>query len=525
VVSLSACSPAEPKDETESAAAGGAKDYKAKPDPIPDDQIAETLEADVVVVGAGTSGTLAAVMATESGAKVIVLQKEDAPITNGMGFGAYDPDIEHPYDVQDAITRWMRESEGRSDRRLIRRWIQYSGAACKKIYELCKDSDEIIVGLTTEPEAAVYPDEWNFAYSFGGVFIAGKEVVDGGTRIACKIMLDKAESDGAEVLYSTPAKQLVQDASGRVTGVIAQREDDTYIKVNAKNGVILAAGDYGNNADFRREYMPHIEGLASAYIVQSNVGDGHLMGLWAGAKMQLGPHAGNIHYDPVAPPAPNVGGSGCPWLWVNLKGERFCNEDISYGQIYAQAMNQPEFIHFQVFDDDYLDQVYAGRMGEGNQKTGLGGGFAGYGMAFIQDAIDSGEIPSADTIEELAAKIEVPPETLAATVARYNEIFDLGVDEDFGKQAARITAIRKPPYYAIMRKPRLLCSLGGLVINDNMEVLDEAGEVIPGLWASGNNSGNWFGGLEHPMVMPGMSLARAAVTGYLAGLSAAGKTY
>ena len=132
---------------------------------------------------------------------------------------------------------------------------------------------------------------------------------------------------------------------------------------------------------------------------------------------------------------------------------------------------------------------------------------------------------SANTLEELAEKMGVPAETFKATVARYNELVDKGQDVDFGKQAARLTYVKDAPFYAICRQPRLLCALGGLVVNDRMEVLDEVQAPIPHLYACGNNSGEWFGGLEHPMVIPGMSLGRAVVTGHLAALSALGKDY
>ncbi len=195
---------------------------------------------------------------------------------------------------------------------------------------------------------------------------------------------------------------------------------------------------------------------------------------------------------------------------------------MSYGQIYAQGTNQPEFVHFQVFDANYKADVEAGKMGEGNQKNGP---FPGFGMAFIDDYIANGEVMSADTLDDLANQTEVPADAFKATVARYNELCDMGQDVDFGKQAARLTHIVDAPFYAIRRQPRLLCALGGLVINENMQVIDTDGNIIENLYACGNNSGNWFGGLEHPMVIPGMSLGRAAVTGHLVGLSTLGEKY
>ena len=143
-------------------------------------------------------------------------------------------------------------------------------------------------------------------------------------------------------------------------------------------------------------------------------------------------------------------------------------------------------------------------------------------MAYIDDAIEKGYVLKADSIEELAELMEVPAENLTSTVERYNKMYDQGKDEDFAKQVGRLTSIREAPYYAILRQATLLCALGGLVINKDMEVIDMDHNPIPGLYACGNNSGNWFGGLEHPMVIPGMSLGRATTTGYLAGMAATG---
>lgn len=494
-------------------------DWRTAPGVITD--IAETIDADIVVVGAGVSGSNAAYTAAKGGANVVVLQKEATCIANGMGVGAYGTKLqkEHggDWDVEEELNRWARESENRSNRKLVHRWAEYSGEVVDRMVELCSGHEECEPILYDPGADVVYPDEWNFAYS-GGVVFLGPGQMQG----VSQVITDEAEKLGAQVMYSTPAVQLVREGNGPVTAVIAQREDGSYIQVNASKGVILAAGDYGADPDMRREFMPHIEGLQTAYCTDTNTGDGHKMGTWVGAAMQKSPHAGNIHYDPGMAPSSTASGSGCPWLWVNLNGERFCNEDMSYGQIYAQGMNQPEAIHFQVFDANYKADVQAGKMGEGNQKNGP---FPGFGMEFIDDFIANGEVLSADTLDELAEKMGVPADTFKATVARYNELVDAGKDTDFGKQAARLTAIKEAPFYAICRQPRLLCALGGLIINENMEVLDDDGAIIENLYACGNNSGGWFGGLEHPMVIPGMSLGRAVVTGHLAGLSALGETY
>jgi fumarate reductase flavoprotein subunit len=538
--SLAGCTPQAPAGNPKPQPSGGGADgdYKAAPVPIADSEISENITADVVVVGAGMAGCNAAWSASEATPNVVVFQKYEKAFCHGGGIAGYGtrlqkdlgPDAD--FDVEEEINRWMRVSEYRSDRKLVHRWAQFSGVALDRICDAIDndDSEGLPAFYMYDPGyGTVYPDEWNFAYS-GGIVMGAmdpSETESDGIghmdRIA-EIVLNQAVKNGAQVYFNTPAVQLVRDDGngGRVSAVIAKKEDGSYIKCTASKGVILAAGDYGHNDAMRAEYMPHIEGMKVSYTRDGNTGDGHLMGLWVGADIQKSPHAGNMHYDPGIEPAHNVAGSGCPWLYVNTLGERFCNEDASYGQLYAQDMMQPDLIHYQVFDGNYVEDVLAGKMGQGNQKNGP---FPGFGMAYIDDAIAKGYVYQGETVEELAAAMGVPADTLKATVGRYNELVDLGKDLDFGKQPTRLTAIVKPPFYAILRQACLLCALGGLVINDRMEVIDKERNVIPGLYACGNNSGNWFGGLEHPMIIPGMSLGRAVVTGYLAGLSATGQEF
>jgi fumarate reductase flavoprotein subunit len=331
--------------------------------------------------------------------------------------------------------------------------------------------------------------------------------------------LDYAEQNGGTVYYSTPAVQIVREANntGKVVGVIGKKEDGTYIKLNATDAVILAAGDYGNNPVLRAQYLPFAEGLITAYMRPDiNTGDGQYMGTYVGGKMQLSPHCSNIHYDPPTE-VPDVPGSGIPWLFVNKKGKRFCNEDVQYGQLYAQAMNQPDFTHYQIFDDNFRTDWE--NMGSGMMKKEPPAPI----VEGTDQAVADGKAFKADTIADLAAAIGLPASELQATVDRYNMLCDAGYDDDYGKQAARLKPIRVAPFYGIARKPNVLCTLNGIITNGNCQALDDNHEVIEGLYAVGNCQGNFFGGLEHQMVIPGMSLGRAITTGRVAGLLAAGK--
>jgi fumarate reductase flavoprotein subunit len=491
-----------------------AASWRTPPAKIEASQIKQTINTDVVVVGAGVSGSCAALAAVEAGAKVAVLQKYSTAFANGFAIAAYNSKMQKEkncdFDVEQAINEWMMDGENRGDRKVVQNWIDHSGETVDWIYDVTKD-DKAAQPITPPPNIGLtYEDDYTKAYPTAHLWLGPtgmlQVVID---------MTQKAAEKGADVHYNTPGVQLIRADNGRVTGVIGKNEKGEYIQFNAAKAVILACGDYGHDPELRKEFMPHIEGLPSAYPVKTNVGDGHRMGVWVGAAMQKSPHAGNIHFDPPAAPIKDVPGSGFPWLMVNLKGERFSNEDVSYGRLYAQDMNQPEFIHFQVFDDKYdEDQKH---MGQGMMRTEP----SGLDRGTMDKAVKAGNVPTANTLEELAEQMGVPKDAFVATVKRYNELAKGGKDLDFGKQSKRLSTIEKAPFYAVKRRPALLCALGGLIINENMQVLDDAGTVIPGLYAAGNNSGCWFGGLEHPMRIPGMSLGRACTTGRMAGIHAA----
>ena len=152
-------------------------DWRTPPDPITD--IAETIDADIVVVGAGVSGCNAAYTAAESGAHVVVLQKEATCIANGMGVGAYGTTMQKErgddWDVEEELNRWARESENRSNRKLVHRWAEYSGEVVDRMVRLCTGHENCEPILYDPGADTEYPDAWNFAYSGGVVFLGADQ--------------------------------------------------------------------------------------------------------------------------------------------------------------------------------------------------------------------------------------------------------------------------------------------------------------------------------------------------------------
>lgn len=494
-----------------------AHNYKAKPEPIGDDQISETLEADVVVIGAGNAGAVATATAAEEGASVILLQKLESVYSHGFVFTAIGSNMqkEMGYDVNgwEIVGDMARETGCNLAKwEVLGNWVKYSGNLADWIVERFGDTK---YGPFIIEEPIAPSEHWNRSYQT--TFIPVGEMIGTGTMmtLATELVNDAVESGNVEVRYNTPAMQLRQDENGKVTGVVARNDAGDYILCNAKKGVILAAGGYECNPEMRAEYLQQADGLESAYTrPDATTGDGILMGMWAGGQIQRQPHCSNIHYDPSLR-FHTLQGTTIPFLRVNTEGNRFSNEDVSYDEVWAQDVRQPDQMHFQVFDDNYLEDL-----------PNMGTGMTQYGdwTTIVPEGVENGWIHTADTIEDLANKMGVPVNAFTATVARYNELAAGSYDyePDFGKLGYKMKKIEKPPFYAVPRHASVLTTLSGLEVNADMQVLDEDRKPIEGLYAAGNCSGNFFGGVYQKMTTPGMSVGRAFLTGRVAAWRACG---
>lgn len=494
-----------------------AGDYKAKPEPIEDDRITETLEADIVVVGAGNAGSVATATASEEGASVILLQKLESVYSHGFVFTAIGSKMQKDmgYDVNgwEIVGDMARETGCNLAKwEVLGNWVKYSGNLADWIVERFADTK---YGPFVIEEPVAPSEHWNRSYQT--TFIPVGEMIGTGTMmtLATELVNDAVARGNVEVRYNTPAVQLRQDESGRVSGVVARNESGDYILCNAKKGVILAAGGYECNPQMRAEYLQQADGLESAYTrPDATTGDGILMGMWAGGQIQRQPHCSNIHYDPSLR-FHTLQGTTIPFLRVNAEGDRFSNEDVSYDEVWAQDVRQPDQMHFQIFDDNYLEDL-----------PNMGTGMTQYGdwTTIVPEGVENGWIHTADTIEDLAKEMGVPADAFAATVKRYNELAEGGYDyePDYGKLGYKVKKIEKAPFYAVPRHASVLTTLSGLEVNADMQVLDEKRRPIEGLYAAGNCSGNFFGGVYQKMTTPGMSVGRAFLTGRVAAWRACG---
>lgn len=206
-----------------------------------------------------------------------------------------------------------------------------------------------------------------------------------------------------------------------------------------------------------------------------------------------------------------------PFLNVNLLGERYANEDAPFGYTANQDIQQAESQKWTVWDGKWntdKDKLH-GTVCENMHIPLL------WNDESYDDWKKKGVIVEANTIEGLAAKMYVPRDTFVATVKRYNQLVQKGVDEDFGKDPLKLTSIVQAPFGAGKTGTGLLVTLDGLRINTDLQVLDTEGKPIPGLYAAGNASGDFFSN-DYPITSTGVSHGRAYTFGWLAGEKVAG---
>lgn len=490
-----------------SADGGAALNFMPKPEPIADKDIASTKTFDVIVVGAGASGVPAALSAAENGASVAVLQKQAIVVSQGNTGSGIDLAKSDKAGVEALVARLNADSAHRCNPALVRSWAYNSGEAVSWMIDQAKKGGATVKNLGSAPQHGVrglteYP--LNFVTSYFGP----KPYTTGdGMRALAKT----AQKAGVKFFFNMPASQLVQEKSGRVVGVIAKGRDGKYHKFMAKKGVVLSTGDYQNNEEMCNYFIPDLKNFVRKQM--DRTGDGFAMAYWAGGVIEPIGHTKMLH-DFDAGPA-----SMCdmPFLAVNRKGERFVNETVAMSLMNNYLRDAENAGHYsQIFDADYMTGAkgWPGKLYSPEQLKNY----------MPEDpSPKNGVYPSqtntykADTLEELAKKLECDPKTFVANVKRYNELCKAGKDDDFGKPANRMLPVEKAPFYGIHRRMRISAITSGMLVNENHQALDADGKPINGLYVIGNLGGGFYGGVDYPLTVFGLSLGRCYTFGYLTG--------
>ena len=522
---------------------------------ISDDQVEEELTADVVVVGLGAAGVPAARAAAEAGAKVVCLESSshlnsvasDMAIFGGQTqaqWGRGDGFL----DKKMVVNMHMEECSHHVSQSVISRYYDESGAALDWFVGASKNlymAPESYAEIPTDAQANymfpyMYPVPETYDYTKEDLPCYPTSVGFSSLATVMADNLQAAVDAGAEVRYSTKGVELILNDEGAVAGIYAQAAgSDGYLKITAQS-VILATGDYLGNEDMMKFYAPEcVENGIDILSIDlddegnyTNVGEGHKMGAWAGAAIEQW-HAPMIHHMGGGAGADGrgvIGNNG--YLWLNLRGKRFMNEDLPGQQLENQVELQPQRKAYQFFDASWPEQLAYFPAAHGvaciyrdeplPEYTASGLRINVRTPADIDAAVEEGRCLKADTIDELLGMIEgMDVETAKASIERYNELARAGEDTDFFKSSQRLFALENGPFYAAECGCALtLGNLGGLESDEDCHVYNTDRELIPGLYAAGATQGGRFA-VQYPISLKGLSCGMCMVYGKIAGENAA----
>ena len=516
---------------------GDENDWLGKEPDIDEAAITETVDTDILIVGAGNGGIFAAAYAAANGLNFRVIEQNGNVQDTRHWYGAIDSAAakeagEKPADRAKLLSEISRYASGKCDQRVVKTWINESAAMHDFMRSILEDKYGWTCDFTSGAEAA-WPAE-NAEHNTDYLFpvqehnYMASESASGKPRN--ELLLDYIRELGYDVDFKTSLAKLEKDSTGRITGIIAQStEDDHFIRYNANKGVLLACGGFPGNPYMMEQLDPLGTSVTTACSYSpADKGYGIRAAVWAGANLDKeaapmlfdrgivapGVDGGYVASDSAfggkAFPGPirqyNPGTQ--PFLKVNRNGERFANESSPYNDIVYAAAHQPGRVYAQICDANILEDA------KRFHTIGCSAQTRNAGAEYIQKQMDNAEKEGvffkADTIEELADKLGFTGEakdTFLATVDRYNELYDKQNDEDFGKPAYRLSAIRTAPFYGCWLGASLLCTEQGIAINDKGQALDNDNKPMPGLYVTGDMSGSFFAN-NYPCLMAGVAMGR-----------------
>lgn len=516
---------------------GDENDWLGKEPDIDEAAITETVDTDILIVGAGNGGIFAAAYAAANGLNFRIIEQNGNVQDTRHWYGAIDSAAakeagEKPADRAKLLSEISRYASGKCDQRVVKTWINESAAMHDFMRSILEDKYGWTCDFTSGAEAA-WPAE-NAEHNTDYLFpvqehnYMASESASGKPRN--ELLLDYIRELGYDVDFKTSLAKLEKDSTGRITGIIAQStEDDHFIRYNANKGVLLACGGFPGNPYMMEQLDPLGTSVTTACSYSpADKGYGIRAAVWAGANLDKeaapmlfdrgivapGVDGGYVASDSAfggkAFPGPirqyNPGTQ--PFLKVNRNGERFANESSPYNDIVYAAAHQPGRVYAQICDANILEDAKRFHTIGCSAQTRAGG--EKYFQGKVDEAVAAGTLFVCDTIEELADKLGFTGEakdTFLATVDRYNELYDKQNDEDFGKPAYRLSAIRTAPFYGCWLGASLLCTEQGIAINDKGQALDNDNKPMPGLYVTGDMSGSFFAN-NYPCLMAGVAMGR-----------------
>ncbi|MBQ7785235.1 MAG: FAD-dependent oxidoreductase [Clostridia bacterium] len=489
-------------------------------------------DADVIVIGAGGGGLSAALEAVNQGAEKVIVLEMTAKTGGALNYtsgsmSAAGTIIQKEEGVADSVEDYVADIlriggdlGGKPNEELVRIYANEATATFDWLYEAGLKDNTYSVDRATGNRAVFAPEHALFTIqrtykpspdNKAAYKSAAHEVLDALVAAQSKI----------EVKVNTKATELVANDKGQILTVVTEN-GDTY---TAKKGIIMTTGGYSANGKLMAEFVPYGDFYLAGGAPGAD-GNGLLMMQKVGAALTAMDAIPTFPMGLVSKDNPKTGAIANTYTWkaggivVNQNGERFCNETETNPAIREVALEgQPGAIQYDIFTDKIIEDLRAA------------------GQAYFYDAYFAAEgqpgwhvVKTAATIEELAAQIGVPAEALVKTVEAYNAAVETGASDEFGRlydgtknsYNVAVNKIEGEKFYAVPLQALCVMTLGGVQANGDMQVLDEAGNAIPGLYAAGEVVGGVWGkfvssgtGVMGPITFARIA-ARSAMNGELA---------
>lgn len=467
----------------------------------------QTLTADVVVIGAGGAGMAAAVTANQAGKTVIVIEKASKmggnTILSGGALNAVDEGSETALANNDSVENHYNQTFNGGDQQgdpvLVHTLVDNAWSGVEWLKSLGMEFYDGVFTVT------------------GGMWPrAHKPVEPEGTGFFKTYQNYMDTHEGITMVYNTTAKEFIVE-NNVVTGVTCTGETGNTITVTATNGIVLATGGFGRNIEMRVKYndinkkWPTLDESIPSTNTSGITGDGIIMAEAIGANLV---QMENIQLLPLGDPetgslSGNIEHAVESRIFINLEGNRFVNEGGRRDDMTLALFEQTETTMYIVMDSDTYPV--------GDEKNNFGESLA--------DLVSAGRALKADSLEDLAALMNVPAENLIASVEDYNKYCKggelEGQTDSFGRTLFTDTdgvnnGINNAPYYAAVRVPTVHHTMGGVQINEHAQVIDTDGNVITGLFAAGEVTG----GIHGTNRLGGNALTDTVTFGRIAGTSA-----
>ena len=506
----------------------------------PDDYVREagekkeenvTLDADVVIVGAGGAGMVAAVTAADAGKKVVILESQPAvggnsvKATGGMNAAKTEFQDKNTFDEAAGVEKTLKAAENYADNAAIaalaakvkEQWDAYQAkpegyfdsvelfALDTMIGGKGLNNPELVNTLVGNSEAAIawlstIGIDLNNVAAFGGASVKrihrpvnaeGKVVSVGAYTVPLLEEAVKAR-ENITLMLNTTAVKILKDESGKACGVVAAGKSGNAVVVNAK-AVVLTTGGFGANLEMVVEYKPELAGFMTTNAAGIQ-GQGIKMASELGAatvdmeQIQIHP---TVQADTASLITEGLRGDGA--ILVNAEGKRFIDEVGTRDVVSAAEIAQPGSFSWLIVDQKMVDA-----------------------SSVIQGYINRGLMLSGETYEDLAKALEIPAEAFAETMKTWNGYVAEKNDPEFGRTSFA-SPLDTAPFYAVKVTAGIHHTMGGLCIDSNTQVLNTEGAVIPGLFAAGEVTGGVHGANR----LGGNAVADFVVFGRIAGEQAA----